>query len=132
MTFSLVCLIGACAAIPFGLAFLAAPQATAALYGIEGWNEGTAVIARLFGAQLLYMSAMLWAVKDDTDRDMHRRTAQWMTGASAVAVLVALHGVLTGATNAWGWTTVAIYGFFVAAWGWLLRGPSGPVRIPVH
>lgn len=132
MNFAVVCWIGACAATVFGLAFLAAPEATAALYGIQGWNEGTAVIGRLFGAQLLYMAALLWTLKDDTDRDTHRRCAQWMSGASAVAAAVALHAVLTGATNAWGWTTVAIYAFFVGAWGWLLRERSGPVKIAIH
>jgi hypothetical protein len=132
MNFPVICWIGACVGIAFGLAFLTAPQAAAALYGIGGWNDGTAVIARLFGAQLLYLSAVLLALKDDTDRDMQRRCAQWMSGASAVAMAVALHGVLSGATNAWGWTTAAIYAFFVGAWGWQLRDRSTGVRIAVH
>lgn len=132
MNFAVICWIGACTATVFGLAFLAAPEATAALYGIQGWNAGTALIGRLLGAHLLYLAALLWTLKDDADRDMHRRCAQWMTGASTVAAAVALHAVWTGATNAWGWTTVAIYGFFIGAWAWLLREPPGPVRIAVH
>ena len=132
MNFAVVCWIGACTGTSFGLAFLAAPEATAALYGIQGWNAGTTVIGRLFGAQLIFLSALLWVLKDDTDRDMQRRCAPWMSGASAVASAVALHAVWTGATNAWGWTTVAIYVFFLGAWGWLLRDRTGPVRIAIH
>ena len=132
MNFAVICWVGAFMGTVFGLAFLAAPEATAALYGIQGWNAGTAVIARLFGAQLLFLSALLWVLKDDTDRDMQRRCAPWMSGASAVATAVALHAVLSGATNAWGWTTVAIYVFFLVAWGWLLRDRWGAVRIAIH
>lgn len=116
MKFSLVCLLATVTSLPFGAAFLLAPEFTAAQYGISGWNPGTLVVARLFGIALLFTSAATLAVRDTTDAGIQRRVSTGFALASAVATAAAVHDVTTGAVNNMGWSTVAIYGAFTAAW----------------
>ncbi len=117
MTFALVCLLAIVVSVPFGLLFLLMPESMAAQYGISGWNAGTLVIARLFGVVLLFIAAAALAVRDTTDARIQKSFSTGFALVTAVAMVVALHAVTTGALNSLGWSTVAIYAFFTAAWG---------------
>lgn len=116
MNFKVICLIGIITALPFGAAFVLAPEAASAMYGISGWNPGTTGIGRLFGTELLYVAAALYAVCDVADPKIQRRFAIGFGLASALAVVLLVQSILAGATNAVGWSSVAIYGFFAVAW----------------
>lgn len=116
MNFSVVCLIGIITALPFGAAFALAPEATSAIYGITGWNAGTTGIGRLFGAELLYVAAALFAVQGVTDREVQRRLAIGFALASALATVILVQAIISGAVNAMTWSSVAIYAFFMVAW----------------
>ena len=117
MNFSLVCLIGIVSTIPFGLAFLLAPEAISSMYGVANWNPGTTSIARLFGAVLLYVGGACFAMKDTTDRTVQQRGAWTFSVVSVAAMLVALHSAATGTANSLMWSTVVLYVFFTIAWG---------------
>lgn len=116
MTFALVCLLAVLATVPFGLAFLLAPETIAAPYGISAWNAGTLAVARLFGVSLLNIACAALAVRSTTDGRVQKNVSTWFALASAVATITALHSVTTGGINTLGWSTVAIYGFFTLAW----------------
>lgn len=116
MQFSVVCLIGIITALPFGAAFALAPEATSAMYGITGWNPGTAGIGRLFGVELLYVAAALFAVRGVTDAEVQRRLAIGFGLASALAAITLVQAIFAGAVNAMTWSSVAIYAFFTVAW----------------
>jgi hypothetical protein len=125
VNFSLICLIGIIVTLPFGLAFAFIPEPASAPYGVAGWNPGTASVARLFGVELLYVSAALFAVRPTTDPMLQRRFAMGFCLVSALAVVLALQSVLSGATGQLSWSTVAIYGFFVVVWAlFTLRSPK--------
>ena len=116
MNFSVVCLIGIITALPFGAAFTLAPEPTSAMYGITGWNAGTTGIARLFGTELLYVAAALFAVREVTDREAQRRFSIGFGLASVLATIILVQAIISGAVNAMSWSSVAIYAFFAAAW----------------
>jgi len=116
MNFSLLCMLAYVVTGLFGLAFLLAPEVTGAFYGISGWNPGTTGIARYFGTGLLFTAAAAYAVRPSTDPSLQRRFAGLFSTASVIGALLSIQLVLAGATNALGWSTVAIYVFFAAAW----------------
>lgn len=119
MTFSLVCLLAIVASVPFGLVFLLAPEWIAAQYGISGWNAGTLTVARLFGIALLFTGAAALAVRGTTDARIQKAMSTGFALVSAVATVASLQAVTSGAVNGMGWSTVAIYGAFTAAWATL-------------
>ncbi|HTV00316.1 MAG TPA: hypothetical protein VMF13_07270 [Luteitalea sp.] len=116
MPFSLVCLLGTVTTVPFGLAFLLAPEATGALYGVSGWTAGTALIARLFGVALVHSAGAFVAARHTTDARLQRSMSTFFALAAAIAVIVSLQAVLASAVNALGYSTVGIYAFFTVAW----------------
>ena len=125
MNFRVICLIGIITALPFGAAFVLAPEVTSAMYGISGWNPGTTGIGRLFGTELLYAAAALFAVRDVTDPKIQRRFSIGFGLASALATAILIQSIVAGAANAMAWSSVAIYAFFALAWGLIvLRQPQ--------
>lgn len=131
MNFNAICILGLVVSIPFGAAFILAPEAVAAMYGIDALTPGSAHIARLLGIELLFMSAAFLAIRGTADGQLQRRFATLFAAASALATAIALQAVTSGAVNAMGWTTVLIYGFFAAAWAWLAlrRAGMGATRL---
>ena len=116
MNFKPICLIGTVVCAVFGLVFLLVPMQVAAIYGMVEWNPGQLTVARLFGVSMLYIAVTLFVMRDLADQALRRTFAAAFAAASALAVVVSIHSVLTGATNAMMWSTVLIYGFFTIAW----------------
>ena len=116
MNFSLVCLLAIIATVPFGVAFLLAPEVTGAQYGISGWNSGTLFVARLFGVALLYTGGAALAVRSTTNARLQKDISTRFALASIVATVASIQAVVTGAVNTMRWSTVAIYAFFTLAW----------------
>lgn len=117
MSFYLLCMIAVATTLPFGLAFLLMPDLTASFYGIAGWNPGTTAIARLFGIELLYVAGMSFAVMGATDLRLQRRFALAATLVSAIATVLTIQTILSGAVGPLHWSTAALYLFFTVAWG---------------
>ena len=125
MSFSLLCLLATIATVPFGLAFLIAPEATAAQYGVSDWTPGTLLVARLFGVTFLSLGGAVYAIRRSKDPVLQKGLAVALGITSLIATVVAIHGVTAGAINAVGWSTVATYAFFTLAWGSVaLRKPA--------
>lgn len=116
--------VGALATLPYGLMFLLAPAEAGALYGHTATDAYTLFMARLFGVQLLFFAAALWGLRALIDPAAQRSVAMALSLLSALGGGLAAWGVLTGAVGPMGWSTVAVYAFFVVAWGW--RAGSAP------
>lgn len=115
MDFRLIATLASVISIPFGIAFVLAPGASAAMYGAPPPDGFTTLLGRYFGSEMLMYAAALWALRD-LHADAHRRAAGVITVATAFGLGVSLLGVVGGTLNAVGWSSVALYGFFVGAW----------------
>jgi hypothetical protein len=116
MSFRTVCFLAVIATAPFGLMFLLAPQWLGALYGLDYGTPGSAMLGRLYGAALLLLAGLFFAMSDIADSRAQQRTAAAGCFACALGALVSVHATLTGVTNALMWSTAVLYGFFVVAW----------------
>ena len=115
--------INAVIAMIFGIGFTFAPAMTLAPYGVELSAAGLHV-ARLFGAALVGYGIITWLLRA-ADAGAQRSVAIALTVADALGTLISAWGVLSGITNALGWTTVAVYGLLCAGFAMhLLRKPA--------
>lgn len=119
MKFSTLCLLGVVATFPFGLAYVFFPEEASAMYGISGWNASTVVFARLFGAELLCLSAVFLAARAIHDKDVQRWFSIGLAVANCVPIVVLVLALSGGKAGVLTWSAVATYVFFVGAWAWL-------------
>jgi hypothetical protein len=128
MEFRTVCSAAALLSLPFGLGFVFAPAATAAIYTAAPGDPATLLVGRYFGSEMLMYAAAVWGLRGLRTPPEQRVAA----GALAVATLcgagVTLHGVLAGTMNAVGWSSVALYGGF--AWCWVTLALREPRSAP--
>lgn len=127
MDFKTVATLGTVLSGSFGLAFSLAPAASQALYGANGTDAFTLLLGRYFGSELLLFAAALWALRSVRDARVQRQAALGIALGSLGGLLVTLLGLNNGALNAMGWSSVALYGFFVLAWGRLALGSTAPM-----
>jgi hypothetical protein len=92
----------------FGLAFIFAPAALLAQYGLDV-DAGFALVAQLFGAALIGYAILTWMVRKAGDSDARRAIVFALFISDAVAGVLALIAQLQGLVNSLGWSTVAIY-----------------------
>ena len=64
----------------------------------------------------------MWGLRVLKEPDAQRQAAGLLAAATAVGLLVTLYAVVSGVMNAAGWSSVALYGFFVLAWVRLALG----------
>lgn len=117
MSFSLVATLSMVLSMVFGLAGLIAPEKLLALYGITGWNEGTLFIARMWGVLFIFLSANLAAVRTATDQHLQSRFSIYAAVSNALAAVVVVHAIVTGCGNNLLWSSVALFVFFMVAFG---------------
>ena len=117
MDFRAVATLGALMTLPFGLMFLAMPEQAAALYGHADAAPYTLFMSRLFGVNLLLFVGALWALRGARDPDLQRTAAILLATLTTLGTVVTAWGVLSGAVNEIGWSSVAVYAFFIVAWG---------------
>lgn len=106
-------------AFVFGLSFLLAPIQVISIYG-GVLTEAGALVGRLFGGTLLTIAAVLWLAREADESTARQAILQGVFVTLIVGVLAALHGVLTGAVNAFGWSTVIIYLALALCYGSLI------------
>jgi hypothetical protein len=128
MNFRLVCVLGFVVTAVFGLGFLLLPELVSSLYGISGWNQGTTVIARLYGGGLLFVASATFAVKGTLDLAIQRSFSFSFAVVSLVCAVLSLQSVTSGSTNAFMWSAVAIFASFVVMWFLAARGARGSSR----
>jgi hypothetical protein len=126
MEFRHVCTAAALLSLPYGLGFVFAPAATAAVYTAAPGDPATLLVGRYFGAEILMYAAALWGLRSLRTLPEQRMAAGALAVATLVGLGVTLQGVLAGTMNALGWSSVALYGGFTLAWATLaLRGARG-------
>jgi hypothetical protein len=118
--------LNAVIAMAFGVAFVLIPAELVAGYGVT-LTLGTAVVARLYGAALVGYGVMSWQVRAAAPSDALRAIVLAFFVAEALGFVLSLHAVLSGAVNALGWSTVAIYALFGTGFGMFAFGKSAAV-----
>lgn len=116
MGFQRLCLAASLLAALFGLGFVAVPVEAARPYGITLADAGSVAVARHFGTAMLMYAAAVHALSVLQDAAARRRAAAALCAATSVGLVVALFATLGGGLNALGWSSVALYGVFTAAW----------------
>jgi hypothetical protein len=116
MTFKLVCNINAVLAFGFGIAFVFAGEQAAAMYGVT-LSPGGLVVARLLGAAYLSYGVITLQARDVADSPARRAIALGLVVGNTFGGVIAILGVTSGAVNALGWSTVAIYLILAAGFG---------------
>jgi hypothetical protein len=115
--------VNAVIAMAFGIAFTLAPVQTLAPYGVELPPPGL-LVSRLFGATLIGYGIITWLLRAG-DAGAQRSLAIALTVADGLGTVISIWGVLSGAVNALGWSTVAIYGLLCAGFAMhLARKPA--------
>ena len=128
MNFHTLCTLGFWVTGLFGLGFVLAPGLVLSLYGIGPVEGALALMSRYFGAALLAYAAAILAARRLTSPVQQRAAAPWLSVVQVAGLLISLEAVLAGTTNAMGWSTVLIYGFFFVAWGRLALAPSATAQ----
>jgi hypothetical protein len=116
MKLSVLFSVNAVVATLFGIAFVLIPGEVVAAYGLT-LSPSTAVIARFFGAALIGFGIITWQARAAAPSDALRAIVLALFVSDALGFVLALRDALTGAVNALGWSTVAIYGLLGAGFG---------------
>lgn len=92
----------------FGLGFVLIPETVGAIFGIN-LSPGGAFLARLFGAEFIFGSIVLWLARNAPRTDTTLRGIVLAAVVSnTIGFLVTLLATLSGVWNAVGWLPVAL------------------------
>jgi hypothetical protein len=120
MTFKLVCTINSVLALGFGIAFVVAAEPAMAMYATEGapgLTPGGLLVTQLLGAAFIGFGVVSFQARDASDSVARRAIALGFVVGNAIGALISILGVTSGAANALGWSSVAIYALLAAAFG---------------
>jgi hypothetical protein len=120
MTFKLVCIVNSVLAFGFGIAFVVAAEPTMAMYAIEGapgLTPGGLLTANLLGAAFIGFGVVSLQARDAADSVARRAIALGFVVGNVVGAVMTIFGITSGAANALGWSTVAIYALLAAGFG---------------
>jgi hypothetical protein len=115
--------VNAAIAAAFGLGFVLVPAELVAMYGVE-LPVGPAVVARLFGSLLVGLAVMSWQARAAPPSDGLRAIVLGFFVSDALGFVLSVHGEVTGAVNALGWSTVALYALLAVGFGIFAFGKS--------
>jgi len=109
--------INAVVTVVFGLAFVLVAGTLLSLYGIT-LSPGGLIVARLFGAALLGYAVLTWFARNAEESEARQAVVLALFIGDVVGFIVALLGQLSGAVDALGWSTVAIYLLLALGFGY--------------
>lgn len=124
MKLGLLFTLNAVIAAAFGIAFIVVPRPLLEAYGVT-LTPGTAVVSRLFGAALVGYGVLTWQVRAAASSETLRAVVLALFVGDVLGFVLSLQGMLKGAINALGWSTVVIYGLLAAGFGYFAFGKSG-------
>lgn len=124
MDFRTLATLASLLSLPFGAAFMLAPAPGGTLYGVALADPASLLVGRYFGSEILMYAAATWGLRALDDRAAQRRAAAALASATLCGVAVSLLGLSSGALNAFGWSSVALYGGFAVGWLRLALLPS--------
>jgi hypothetical protein len=123
MRFSTLLTVAGILGVLFGLAFLAAPAFGLQQYGVTTDAAGLSV-TQFFGAALLQLGLVFLMIRGLPESSIPRVALGACLGELA-GLWVAVRLQLSGAVNAMGWSSVAIYGILALAFAtFALRKPQ--------
>ena len=93
----------------FGLAFLVAPSALVAMYGVT-LTPATEVIGRIAGSVILGFAIVFWAARNGNAAETYKAVMMAGLIANGLDALILLHATVTGLVNGLGWLQVVING----------------------
>src|ERR1700730_8398094 len=100
-------MIATLVAAVFGLAFLIAPSALVALYGVK-LTPATEVIGRVAGSVILGFAIVFWGARDGSGAEAFKAVMLAGLIANGLDFLILLHATATGLLNSLGWLQVLI------------------------
>jgi hypothetical protein len=116
--------IASAVAILFGLSFAVVPTQMLVVYGIAS-HPGSTILARFFGATLFSLGLVVFSLRNVLDPVRHMGFVRASLVGTFLGLLVAIHGQRTGAVNALGWSSVAIYALLSLGYAYFAFG-NGP------
>jgi len=119
--------VNAVLAALFGIAFIVAPAQLLESYAVTV-NAGSALVARLFGSALIAFAVVSWVSRTAPQSEALRAITLSFFVGDLIGTFLALQGVLSGATNGLGWSTVVIYALLAAGFGYFTFGKGTPAR----
>jgi hypothetical protein len=105
----------------FGLAFLLAPSALVAMYGVT-LTPATEVIGRVAGSVILGFAIVFWGARDGNGAEAFKAVMMAGLIANGLDCLILLHATVTGLVNSLGWLQVVINGALAAGFGYFTFG----------
>jgi hypothetical protein len=93
----------------FGLAFLLAPSALVAMYGVT-LTPATEVIGRVAGSVILGFAIVFWGARDGNGAEAFKAVMLAGLVGNGLDCLILLHATATGLLNSLGWLQVVING----------------------
>ncbi|HIB71506.1 MAG TPA: hypothetical protein EYO34_08210 [Candidatus Marinimicrobia bacterium] len=103
----------------FGLGFIFAPEPMLAPYGISADQAAdSAMMARFFGAANFGYALLYWFMRDAAASDARTAVVKASALGFGVGCLVSIFTQMSGEIGLLGWSTVALYAFFAAAYGY--------------
>jgi hypothetical protein len=105
----------------FGLAFLVAPSALVALYGVT-LTPATEVIGRIAGSVILGFAIVFWGARNGSGAEVFKAVMMAGLIANALDGLILLHATATGLVNGLGWLQVLINGGLAIGFGYFIFG----------
>jgi hypothetical protein len=105
----------------FGLAFLIAPSALVALYGVT-LTSATEVIGRIAGSVILGFAIVFRGARNGSGAEVFKAVMLAGLIANGIDCLILLHATVTGLVNGLGWLQVLINGALAAGFWYFSFG----------
>ena len=117
MSLKMVLTINAILSLVFGLGFVFAPEMLLSHYAIEV-GVGGAWMSRFFGAALLGYAVLAWMMRDSGPSDAREAGVTGLLVANGAGLVMSAMLQIQGLANVLGWSTVVLYAFFTAMYGY--------------
>jgi len=118
MKLSYLMAVKAVICVVFGIGFVLIPAPMLSLYGVT-LNPGGTMMTQLFGAAFILLSILLWFARNAPGSDVALRAIVLaVVVGDTIGFIVALLAQLSGAMNALGWVTVALYLLLALGFGY--------------
>ena len=103
----------------FGIGFVFAPEAMLTPYGMAAETISASVImSRLLGASNIGYAILFWFMMNAPASDTKIEVAKAVSLGFGVSCLVSIVVQMSGEIGPLGWSTVALYAIFAAAYGY--------------
>ncbi len=119
MSTKLFLTIAAVVAVLYGLVFVLISAPFLAMYGVPP-DPHTTLTAQFFGSALIGLGVVDWFARDFSDAGAVRSVLIALVVTTVVGGVIAIWGVVSGAVNALGWTSVIVYVLLLGGAGYCL------------